>query len=474
MPRNAVRKLQPTRELSPGLLAPPPGPLPWLPPLVPPPYLPPAETPPRDYIRPNYADRFRCISSACEDTCCQGWSVPVDQGTYEKYRSNETMKSHLGTLIVLNTSQPSTSDYARIPLTGQTCSFLDTDHLCGIQKQLGSEMLSVTCATYPRAITTNTGQREEALNLSCPEAARLTLLDAGLLDANLLNPARRSGGSSIASPFARYAAIRHQPAKHAIQPRLAIRDFILILLAERAYPLWQRLYLLGTLTTRLHAASAGTPVAAWADANPHKVAVLLADSARGAVNGRLRPIMDEIRPQPDRQLKLLIEMLRQRFSTPPIPSRFIECIQDFEVGIGSKTAQNEPELLNAYEEGYRRYYRPLMDENPHLLENYCINYVFKNSYPFGRQTQRTLLSPDAPESEHILLCVHIALVQTLLIGMAAHYREAFGTTHVVKLVQSLARTIEHSQQSIDQIKHFAATRNLTNPHTLALLLRLPD
>jgi lysine-N-methylase len=370
------------------------------------------------------------------------------------------MKPHLGTLIVLNTSQPSTSDYARIPLAGQTCSFLDTDHLCGIQKQLGPEMLSVTCTTYPRAVTTNTGQREEALNLSCPEAARLTLLEPNLL----------SRAHSVASPFARYAPIRQQRTP---QPRLAIRDFILTLLADRIYPLWQRLYLLGTLTTRLQAASAGTPTAAWADANPHKVALILADSARSIASGRLRPTMDAIQPQPDKQLTLLIEMLRLRLSTPPIPSRFIECIQDFEAGIGSKTAQSEPELLNAYADGYRLYYRPLMDKHPQLLENYCINSVFKNSYPFGRQTQRTLLPPENVQSEHILLCVHVALIQTILIGIAAHYREAFDTAHVVQLIQSLARTIEHSQHSIDQIKDFAATRNLSNPHTLALLLCPP-
>jgi len=375
------------------------------------------------------------------------------------------MKPHLGRLIVLNTTASTTSDYARIPLTGDSkCSFLDTDQLCGVQKQLGPEMLSVTCATYPRAVTDNSGQREEALNLSCPEAARLTLLEPNLL--------RR--GQSVPSPFARYAPVRHQPAHRGIQPRLAIRDFILLLLADRTYPLWQRLYLLGTFTARLHAASAGAPVAAWAEANPHKVAMLLADSARGIDSARLQPILNEIRAQPDRQLKLLIEMLRLRFSSPPIPARFVECIQDFEAGIGSKTAQNEPELLNAYAEGYRRYYRPLMDENPHLLENYCINYVFKNGYPFGRQTQATLLSPDTAQSEHILLCVHIALVQTLLIGMAAHYREAFDTAHVVKLIQSLARTIEHSQESIDQIRHFANTRDLTNPQTLAVLLHPPD
>ena len=37
-------------------------------------------------IRPTYAESFRCIGADCEDTCCQGWSVPIDQVTYEKYQ----------------------------------------------------------------------------------------------------------------------------------------------------------------------------------------------------------------------------------------------------------------------------------------------------------------------------------------------------------------------------------------------------
>jgi len=70
--------------------------------------------------------------------------------------------------------------------------------------------------------------------------------------------------------------------------------------------------------------------------------------------------------------------------------------------------------------------------------------------------------------------MHAALAQTLLIGMAAHYKEAFDTTHVVKLVQSLAKTLEHSRRSIEQIAEFVQERDLNNPQGIALLLRTED
>src|SRR5580698_9334351 len=95
-----------------------------------------ASPPPRRaYLRPQYVESFRCIGSACEDTCCPGWSVPIDQATYEKY-----------TAIVPNPEGTKRSDFARIRTTSTAaCFFLDEERLCTIQKQHGPSLLSHTC-----------------------------------------------------------------------------------------------------------------------------------------------------------------------------------------------------------------------------------------------------------------------------------------------------------------------------------------
>ncbi len=364
---------------------------------------------------------------------------------------------------MLNTSHPTPADYARIPLTTQSfCPFLDPEQLCGIQRALGPDMLPTTCATYPRALSTIAGEQEKALNLSCPEAARLTLLDP-----NLLGP-----GPWRAPTAVRYAAVRRLPSGSSqlqlpADPRLAVREFALLLLTDRTYPLWQRLYLLGLLARRLQTLSTST-------AETTRVAQLLADTARLAAQQHLRQAMDEIPAQPDRQLQLVMELLRLRIAEPPVPTRFLECVQDFELGLRCASAQSEQQILDAYADGHRLFYRPLMDRHPHLLENDLTNQIFKNHYPFGRpSTHPAAQSPANAESEHLALCMHLALTQTLLIGMAAHYREAFSPGHVVKLVQSLARTVEHSRQSLAQIATFVRTHQLNNPRGIALLLRHP-
>jgi lysine-N-methylase len=74
----------------------------------------------------------------------------------------------------------------------------------------------------------------------------------------------------------------------------------------------------------------------------------------------------------------------------------------------------------------------------------------------------------------MLLCAQLGLLQTVLVGMAAHHRETFDTTHVVKLVQSLAKTVEHSKPFLRQISTFVAERNLNNLRGIALLLKPND
>ena len=409
---------------------------------------------PREYTRPTYAAAFRCISSACEDTCCQGWSVPIDRITYEKYRSIESVKPYLGTWIVLNTTNPTPADHARIPLTpNSACPFLDPQQLCGIQKQLGPEALSHTCATYPRAISTIAAEREEALNLSCPEAARLALMDP-----SLIAPQRSASHSSLS----------------ATDSQLAIREFALSVVADRSYPIWQRMYLLGVLARRLETLSGARPVADWAEANPTTVAHMLADSARIATLQRLRPLMDDIQPQPAQQLQLVMELLRTRLSQPPVPTRFLECIQDFESGLRCNTATSEHDVVTSYADSYRFYYQPFMNRHPHILENYLTNHIFKNHYPFTHPRDRHPdLQQDQPDAEieHLVVCVQLALIQTLLIGIAGHYREAFDSTHIIKLIQSFARTFEHSKESQTQIKTFLRTNNLNRLGGIALLLQ---
>ena len=159
-----------------------------------------------EHLRPQYAKAFRCIGSECEDTCCRGWEVPIDKPTYEKYKSTPGLQPVLQQLVLI-TSNPTDSHHAHIQLTPSfTCPFLAADRLCSIQKKHGEDYLSVACSTYPRVTRRIDGLMEKALLLSCPEAARLVLLNPALLQPD---PAVTDGRS----PYFRFLLLSDRVAQ---------------------------------------------------------------------------------------------------------------------------------------------------------------------------------------------------------------------------------------------------------------------
>lgn len=41
------------------------------------------------YTIPDYYHEFTCVAGKCEDTCCAGWQIVVDDASLENYK-NET------------------------------------------------------------------------------------------------------------------------------------------------------------------------------------------------------------------------------------------------------------------------------------------------------------------------------------------------------------------------------------------------
>ena len=74
--------------------------------------------------------------------------------------------------------------------------------------------------------------------------------------------------------------------------------------------------------------------------------------------------------------------------------------------------------------------------------NCLIKHIFRVVFPFGQDPEKVF---ERPEREFLLMCLEFAVLKGLLIGMAGHYRQALSEEHVVKLVQSLAKSFEHDR-----------------------------
>ena len=120
--------------------------------------------------KPQYFDSFRCIASACPDSCCKEWAVQVDEVSAAYYRS---LPGDLGDRLrqVLTEEDGDTV----MTIENGRCPMWRHDGLCRIQAELGEQALCKTCREFPRLTHDYGDFLEYGLELSCPEAARIIL-----------------------------------------------------------------------------------------------------------------------------------------------------------------------------------------------------------------------------------------------------------------------------------------------------------
>lgn len=118
---------------------------------------------------PKYYQDFRCIASACIDSCCKEWEVLVDDVAAERYLH---MEGSLGDDLRRYLYQDEEGEwYLRI--TDGRCPMWRDDGLCRIQAEQGHDALCHTCREFPRLTHDYGDFLELGLELSCPEAARI-------------------------------------------------------------------------------------------------------------------------------------------------------------------------------------------------------------------------------------------------------------------------------------------------------------
>ena len=403
----------------------------------------------------DYAGAFRCIGGKCEDTCCAGWTVPVDQPTYEKYL--QLAPSPLGRLIQgsVEAMPPGAggakpSAFARLKMNeGNQCPLLSADRLCRVHGELGEGLLSHACAVYPRIAHTSAGIEERALSLSCPEAARLVLLTP-----HLRLPAERPPATS------------GEAAKCGANPLLAwywrIRKAIVNLVRNRQYPMWQRLFLLGILCRRLDSIAAG---------ELHRTAMdFLRDFEATVATGALQGQMDALPIDNQAQLDVVLRLAGMMLHRSNVRPRFVECIQAFTAGIGNGPQATLESLAAHYALVQEQYFAPFVRRSPYILENYLLNTIVRCRFPFGREAMQEG-SAYSMMRQFSLLAAQFALMRGLLIGVAGFHGKDFSPAHVVHAVQAASKHFEHHPEFLSDAHALLVESRMDGARGLAILLR---
>jgi lysine-N-methylase len=421
-----------------------------------------------DFIAPQYAGSFHCIGSDCEDTCCHGWKVPVDRDAFMRFQNLPA--GPLRTLIEENLepgpaqedspSGKTNSAFAIIRMTAENhCPMLSEDRLCRIQSEYGVEYLPQTCATYPRVMHTENSVTETALTLSCPEAARLVLLHPNLL-GNV------AGSETIPGPLQK---CEEPEGDASLRPwRGAIRNLALTIAANRAYPLWQRLFLLGVFCRRLDAILA-SKAAAYAGEPQPTPAAFLADFEAAVASGALRNAMQSLPADDKAQLDAVLQLAGLMLHKSNIGPRFAACIHAFTTGIGNGPGATLESLSSAYAAARSQYFAPFFHRNPHILENLLVNTILRLRFPFGFEKEPTE-TDHSMNRQFALLAAQFALIRGLLIGVSGFHREAFAVEHIVHTVQSASKHFEHHPEFLKQVYAWLVEHGLDNARGLTLLL----
>ena len=118
--------------------------------------------------QPDYYNNFKCIADKCSITCCQEWKIAVDDATNRKWRKLSTDKLS-GKSNNLSSYTCCKDGSLVIKLDeNHRCPFLSKDKLCHLVMTYSDEVLSETCALFPREIHRFSTHEERTLMPCCP------------------------------------------------------------------------------------------------------------------------------------------------------------------------------------------------------------------------------------------------------------------------------------------------------------------
>ncbi|MFS0725886.1 flagellin lysine-N-methylase [Paenibacillus sp. 1P07SE] len=402
---------------------------------------------------PHYMQQFACIGSSCEDSCCVGWKVTIDEDTYKKYRQvrDAEMTFQLQKRVTRNRSTPSQQNFAKIKMEKDgSCPMLNEEKLCSIQLKLGEEYLSNTCATYPRTTQNVNGVLERAATVSCPEIARLALLNPNGIDFDEIVEPSGTRYGRIPSLDTSDKSLDASAKKYLWE----LRIFTIQVLQNRNYSLSDRLILLGMFYQKASSLEESKAV--------DQIPGMITSYSNIIEEGTLRDDLAAVPAKQTMQLELLKEIVDARFKIGISNKRFLESYAEMMKGLGYVTGEELSGVPEKYNEAYKAYFKPFNEEHEYIFENYLVNYVFKNLFPF--------VTPTSLYDNYVMMVVHYSLIKLLLIGVGAFHKE-LTTDHAVKVIQSYSKMFEHNPLVLRRLLSLLKDSGYTSTPYMAILIK---
>lgn len=299
-------------------------------------------------LHPNYTEHFKCDGAICGSYCCREWKITVDKKTYAKYaaiRDEKTRKAIMANIV------ENDGVYVIKLLEDGRCPFLLASGLCRLQKDYGEDYLPDICHEYPRVTYRLNEGIEQSLTDSCPIAAGLILksrepLDFGESDFALRRESVIFDMRKKIMPLADYA--------------IDLQGAGISILQDRRFDMDERLFAVREFFASID------DIAAIADENSRRAAlnaVLNAKYIAAATAEAAKKIRQKIFDD-----ALYIHDMTELFGK----------LYGME-----RDAEKEKNLLFVYRGLYGAFYRSILTDLGHIIENHNANMFFLRLYPYA-------------------------------------------------------------------------------------------
>ncbi|MCB1775065.1 MAG: flagellin lysine-N-methylase [Gammaproteobacteria bacterium] len=415
----------------------------------------------------NYLAGFRCIGAECPDSCCVGWRVTVDEASYKRLlkaarKAPASLGSRIKSGMRRQRSNPTPVNFAKIRLAGdRRCVFLDADDLCRIHKDFGQDYLSETCTFYPRVLVRSGGQLIMGSTLSCPEAARLCLVEPDATE-----PVEIAAGHLPREPAGVRDFDRPRPGSND-QGAALITDVFCQLLALPDYPLASRQFFV------VHLAAMLTDAMGRQDADAQILAGI-EELADADVRARLDSEFTQLQVSPKVAIALIQTILYARVnnSTGGRLKTLLEQVAEvYSDRLGRPLAEwgpNTDENAAAMVESFIAFRHYWSRHCPDRLDihrlNYSRAYLHFRSWADAKDPTTYIVHMLVSQALiRFMVFSHPRLVEAMQNDLAAtdpSAAEALLDEVTVDVVQRLFRDLEHNAETVKLIRSTLTERSL--------------
>ena len=364
---------------------------------------------------PKYMLTFKCIGSACTDTCCAGWDINIDEDTYKKYTNctGELKELVQGKFRENKNSDDYLNKGFMILKEHNKCPFLNDNLLCDIHGGVGEENLCITCKRFPRVYNIIDDIYEKSGLASCPEICTKAFLNKDKMEFIEIEESVDESAIEIRRIIDTGV---FEGSDSLLQYFWDIRVNSINIMQNRNFSIEERLSILKYFYNKIEEY--------YNEKDFDLLEEFLDEYSEGNIYLDYLKTLD-LNEGNEFYLSLVDEELIKNIKSV----RLKECVKEYKKGILKvndivKYINDEKSILNSIE------------KYSYILENYLVNQIFKDLIPFNKGESLNL-------SINVLINSY-RIIKAYIIGISLNNKE-INEDLIIRVIQSLSKDIEHNK-----------------------------